>query len=162
MAVAGNERAQNVEPRLGGPTMKPNFNWEAGDTYYKLKNFRLEVNNIFKSYNTPQAGSVSNYKKLARQKGLQFIESLTERERCNTTEGLFTTFNNKIKPLFNETIKSLQFHKLSRQAKENAKEWMGRLRLAVVQCNYREVDRQLKEKFLHGLNAINMVTEMIR
>ena len=45
-----------MEPRPGGPTIKqPNFNWEAEDKYIELKNFRLEVNNIFKSFNTPQA-----------------------------------------------------------------------------------------------------------
>ena len=31
-----------------------NFNWEEGDNYNKLKNLRLGVNNIFKSYNNPQ------------------------------------------------------------------------------------------------------------
>ena len=85
-----------------------------------------------------------------------------EQEGCNTTEGLFTTFNNTFKPHFNETIKSLQLHKLSRQAKENAEEWMGRHRLAAVECNYREVDRQLKEQFVHGFNNNDMLTEIIR
>ena len=55
MAAAGAERSQNTGPRLDGPMMRqPNFNWEAEDKYNKLKNFRLEVNNIFKCYNTPQ------------------------------------------------------------------------------------------------------------
>ena len=27
---------------------------------------------------------------------------------------------------------------------ENVDEWMGRLRLATVECNYKEIDRQLK------------------
>ena len=85
-----------------------------------------------------------------------------EQERCNTTEGLFTTFNNKFKPQFNETIKSLQSFKLIRQTKENAEEWMGRLRLAAVEYNYREVDRQLKQQFIHGLNDNDMLTEIIR
>ena len=29
---------------------------------------------------------------------------------------------------------------------------MGRLCVAAVECNYQEVDRQLKEQFIHGLN----------
>ena len=29
---------------------------------------------------------------------------------------------------------------------------MGRLWVAAVECNYQEVDRQLKEQFIHGLN----------
>ena len=85
-----------------------------------------------------------------------------DRERCNSMEGLFTTFNNKFKFQFNETIKSLLFHKLSKQAKENTEEWMGMLRLAVVECTYREVGKQLKKQFIHGLNDNDMLTEIIR
>ena len=51
----------------------------------------------------------------------------TEKERCNTTVGLFTTFNNKLKLQFNETIKSLQFPKLNQWEKENKEEWMAGL-----------------------------------
>ena len=143
---------------------QPHFNWEAEDEYNKLKNLRLEVNNIFKLYNTPQTEQLAIITSCLGRKGIQFIESLTQvkQERCNTVEGLFTKFNNKFKPQLNETIKSLQFHCFSRQTKENAKEWMGRLRLAVVECNYREVDRQLKEQFLQGLNDNDMLTEIIR
>ena len=139
LAVAGAERTQNVGPRLGRFTMKqPIFNWEAEDRYNELKNFRLEVNNIFKSYNMPQTEQLVIIKNWLGRKSLQFIESLTqmEQERCNTMEGLFTTFNNKFKPQLKKTIKSLQFCKLSRQTKENAEEWMGRLRFAAVECNY--------------------------
>ena len=85
-----------------------------------------------------------------------------EHKRCNTTEGLFITLNNKFKPHFNETIKSLQFCKLGRQTKENTEEWMGWLRSVAVECKYREVDRQLKEQFIHGLNDIDMLKEIIR
>ena len=50
MAEAATERTQNAGPNIGRPVMKqPNFNWEADDKYNKLKNLRLEVNNIFKS-----------------------------------------------------------------------------------------------------------------
>ena len=48
MAVAGAERTQNAGSRLGGPMIKQTtFNLEAEDKYNELKNFRLEVNNIF-------------------------------------------------------------------------------------------------------------------
>ena len=50
MAVSRVERTQNVGPRLGRPVMKePTFNWKAEDMYNELKNFRLDINNIFKS-----------------------------------------------------------------------------------------------------------------
>ena len=28
----------------------------------------------------------------------------------------------------------------------------GRLHVVAAECNYREIDRQLKEQFIHGLN----------
>ena len=37
---------------------------------------------------------------------------------------------------------------------------MGRLRLAVVECNYRKVDRKLKEQFIHRLNDNDMLAEI--
>ena len=94
MAVARPERTQNAGPRLGRPMMKqPTFNWEVKVKYNELKNFRLEVNNIFKSYSTPQAEQIAIIINLLGRKGLQFLESLTltEQERCNAKEGLFTT-----------------------------------------------------------------------
>ena len=71
-----------------------------------------------------------------------------EKEKCNTIEGLFETLTKKFRPQFNKMIKSLQFHKLNRQTGENAEEWMGRLRLAAIECNYKEINRQLKEQFM--------------
>ena len=54
MDAAGAERTQNAGPRLNRPIMKQTtFNWEAEDKYKELQNFRLEVNNIFKSYSMP-------------------------------------------------------------------------------------------------------------
>ena len=59
-------------------------------------------------------------------------------------------------------IKSLQFWKLHRLEGESVEEWMGRLWIAVVECNYKEVDRQLKEQFIHGLNDRIMLDEIVR
>ena len=39
---------------------------------------------------------------------------------------------------------------------------MGRLRTATVECNYKEVDRQLKEQFIHRLNDSEMLREIMR
>ena len=39
---------------------------------------------------------------------------------------------------------------------------MGRLYIAAVECNYQEVDRQLKEQFIHGLNDKYMLEEIIK
>ena len=39
---------------------------------------------------------------------------------------------------------------------------MVRLYVAVAECNYRELDRQLKEQFIHGLNDKVMLDKIIR
>ena len=39
---------------------------------------------------------------------------------------------------------------------------MGRPHVAAVECNYQEVDRQLKEQFIHGLNNKYMLEEIIK
>ena len=45
---------------------------------------------------------------------------------------------------------------------EDVEEWMGRLHVVAVECNCREVDRQLKEQFIHGLNDRCMLGEIIK
>ena len=78
MAAAEQKGTQNVGTRVGRPIMKhPTFNWEAEDKYNELKNFRLEVNNIFKSYSMPQAEQIAIIKNRLGRKGLQFLETLT-------------------------------------------------------------------------------------
>ena len=41
-------------------------------------------------------------------------------------------------------------------------EWIGRLRVVTIECNCQEVDRQLKEQFIHRLNDKNMLEEIIK
>ena len=148
MAAATAERPQSMAgPKIGGSPMKqPTFDWEADDKYSELKTFRLEVNNILTMYNKPQTEQLAVVKNWLGRNGLQFIESLTtaEKDTCSTLEGLFKILTNKFKPQINEMIKLLQFHKLSRQKGENAEEWMGRLWISAIDCNYKELDRQLR------------------
>ena len=68
----------------------------------------------------------------------------------------------KFWPQFNETIKSLQFRKLCRSENESAKEWMGWLQMVAAECGYKEVDRQPKEQFIHGLNDKITLDKIIR
>ena len=74
-----------------------------------------------------------------------------EKQACNSLQGLFDMLATKFRPQFNKTIKSLQFRKYCRFEGESAEEWMGRLHVAAVECNYRKVDQELKEQFIHGL-----------
>ena len=166
MAEAWAERMHDISgPQIGGPTIKQlTFDWNVEDMYNKLKTFRLEVNNVLSTYNTPQTGKLALVKNCLGRKGLQYLEILmtTEKETCNTLEGLFETLTNKFKPQYNETIKSLKFRKLYRYDDENVEEWMGRLLVAAVECSYQEVKRQLKEQFIHGLNDKGMLEEIIK
>ena len=76
------------------------------------------------------------------------------------SEGLFHTLSNKFKLGYSETFKLLQFCKLARKPDENSEEWMGRLRMSATKCNYKEIDRQLEEQFIHGLNDSDISIEI--
>ena len=39
---------------------------------------------------------------------------------------------------------------------------MSRLRIAAIECNYKEIDRQLKEQFIHRLNDNDMMVDIIK
>ena len=160
------ERPQSaVGPKIGRPAMKqPSFNWEADNKYNKHKTFRVEVSNILTVYITPQTEQPAIVKNWVGRKGLLFIELLThaEKDTCSTLEGLFKILTKRFRLQLNDKmIKALQFHKLSRQKEENAEEWLGRLWLLAIECNYKELDRQLKEQFIHGLNDTDMLGEII-
>ena len=166
MVVAWVERMHNgSEPKVGSPSMKqPTLDWNVQDKYSELKTFWLEVNNILSTYNTPQTDKLVLVKNWLGRKGLQYLETLTtaEKETCNTLEGLFDTLYIKFKPQYNETIKLLQFRKVYWYEDENMEEWMGRLCVAAVECNYQEKDRQLKEQFIDSLNDKHMLEEIIK
>ena len=39
---------------------------------------------------------------------------------------------------------------------------MGRLRLPAIECNYKDIDRQLKKQFIHNLNDTDMLAEIFK
>ena len=102
MVEAQVERMHDISgPKIGSSTMKqPTFDWNAEDKYSELKTFRLEVNNVLSTYNTPQTDKLALVKNWLGRKGLQYLETMTttEKETCNTLEGLFETLANKFKP----------------------------------------------------------------
>ena len=166
IAEAQSQRSEGQQgPKLGGPALKQSqFNWEATDKYTEWKAFILEVRNILSMHNDHEQDKIAMVKNWLGRKGLHYLESLTEAEKhaCDTLQGLFKTLAAKFKPQFNETIKSLQFRKLYRFKGESTEVWMGRLRTAVAECNYKEIDRQLKEQFIHRLNNKAMLDEVVR
>ena len=166
MAEAQAQRTQNATgPKLGSPSLKqPTLDWEVPDKYTELKTFKLEVSNVLSTYGMPEAEKLAVIKDWLGRKGLHYLETLmlAEKEACNMLDGLFDTLDTKFKPEYNETIKSLQLRQLYLLDNGNVEEWMGRLCVAAVECNYREVDRQLKEQFIHGLNDRCMLEEIIK
>ena len=152
-------------PKLGSPALKqPNFNWEATDKYTEWKAFILEVRNVLSTYNVQETDKIVMVRNWLGRKGLHYIESLTEVEieACSMLEGLFVTLAAKFRPQYNEMIKSLQLRKLYRFEGEGIDEWMGQLCVAAAECNYREIDRKLREQFIHRLNDKVMLDEVIR
>ena len=73
-------------PKIGSPTMRqPMFNWNAQYKYSELKTFRLEVNNVLSTYNTPQTEKLVLGKNWLGRKGLQYLETLMMAEKkCAT------------------------------------------------------------------------------
>ena len=159
------QRQEVQGPKLGSPAMKqPQFNWEVADKYMKWKAFVPEVRNMLSTYNTCKQEKIAMVKNWIGRKGLHYLESLMEGEKwaCDTLQGLIDSLDEKVRPQYNETIKSLQFRKVCRFEGENAEEWMGRLCVVAAECNYKEIECQLKEQFIHGLNDKNMLDEVIR
>ena len=166
MAEATAEWLQDTAgTKIGNPAMKQSmFNWDSEDRYSELKTFKLEINNILSTYNNLQAEQLTMVKIWLGRKGLQFLETLTNVEKmtCCTLGGLYNILTSKFRPQFNETFKSMQFRIFCRNDGENVEEWTERLRVTPIVCNYQEVDRQLKEQFIHGLNYKNMLEEIIK
>ena len=97
MAEAQEREHDRSEPKIGSPALKqPTFDWNAQNKYSKLKTFRLEVNDVLSTYNTPQTDELVLVKDWLGRKGLQYLETLmtAEKEMCNTLEGLFETLIN--------------------------------------------------------------------
>ena len=66
-SVASTARTESVGPKVGIAVMKqPKFKWDMEDKYNELQNFRLEGNDIFRSYNMPDIEKIAIIKKFAR------------------------------------------------------------------------------------------------
>ena len=65
MAYAGNnQRARNMGPKLMRQTTS---DWSSTDKYAELRNFRMEVKNMFQNYNKKRSRKSTHHKELARQ-----------------------------------------------------------------------------------------------
>ena len=166
MAETQAQRMPNTSgPMVGSPVLRqPSFNCEVTDKYSKWKAFILEVRNVLITYNLQEMDKIAMVKNWLGRKGLHYIESLTEgeKEKCGMLEGLFDTLAAKFRPQYNQTIKLLQFRQLHGIEGEGVDEWMGRLHMVAAECGYKEIDRQLKERFIHGLNDKGMLGEIIK
>ena len=57
--IMARSKSVSMGPKLGRPTWKqPAFDWSATDKYTEPRNFKLEVNNIFQTYNTNNADRI--------------------------------------------------------------------------------------------------------
>ena len=127
--AAASERPQNaVGPKIGRPAMKQqSLNWETDDKYRKLKNSSLEVNYIITSYNTPHTEQLAIVKMASQERPvIHRIINTHGKRKMQHNRRLIQILTNKFRPQFNKMIKSLQFHKLSRQSGEMQRNrWSG-------------------------------------
>ena len=116
------------------------------------------------TYNLQEMDKMAMVKNWLGRKGLHYIESLTEgeKDKCGILEGLFDMLATKFRSQYNQIMKLLQFRQLHRIEGEGVDEWMGRLHVAAAECGYKEIDRQLKEQFIHGLNNKGMLGKIIK
>ena len=166
MAEKQAQRMPNTSgPKVGSPVLKQtSFNWEVTDKYTKWKAFILKVRNVLSTYNLQEMDKIAMVKNWLGRKGLHYIESLMEgeKETCGTLGELVDTLAAKFRPQYNQTIKLLQFRQLHRIEGKGIDEWMGRLCMVAAECGCREIDRQFKEQFIHGLNDKGMLDEIIK
>ena len=66
---------QNIGPNIGTMMKQPTFDWDTEDKYNELKNFRLEVYNVFKSCDMPDIEKTALIKNWLGRKGLQIIRN---------------------------------------------------------------------------------------
>ena len=59
-------------------------------------------------------------------------------------------------------MKSVKFHKLVRQHNKNTEGCTDKLRIAAIECNYKEIDRQLEEQFIYRLNDSDVIVKIIK
>ena len=83
-------------------------------------------------------------------------------ESCQTVNGLFAILNQKLWQQNSKTILSLQYCKLGKQDEETPKDWMGRLRIMMTYCKYKENDTRTKEQFINGINDKVMTAEILK
>ena len=82
MTVNGVERTQNVGPKLGRPIMRQlTFNWSFTDKYAELRNFKLEVENMFQNYSISKAERVPIMINWLGRQDLQILEFLIQQSK---------------------------------------------------------------------------------
>ena len=62
---------------------QPTFTWDTEDNYNELKNFRIEVYNVFKLNDMPDRETTSVIKNWLGRKGLQLLETLKQAQKEN-------------------------------------------------------------------------------
>ena len=55
-----------------------------------------------------------------------------------------------------------QYHKIIRKQNENAKAWMGYLRIKTNACGYKKKDERLREQFINSINDDDMMIEIYK
>ena len=74
---------QSIGTKLGVMMKQPTLNFGIEDKNSELKNFKLEVINVVKSYAITDVEETALIKKWLGRKGLQLLETITEADKKN-------------------------------------------------------------------------------
>ena len=116
---------------------QPIFDWSVRDKRIEMYSIEMVVSNIFLTKNY---GIIDTEKYQIWKTGLQFIQMLmgTEKEACQSLNGIFETLAKKLKHQHNGTILSLQDCKLVRQCVKTAEESIDHLRLYATELDVKK------------------------
>ena len=100
----------------------------------------MGINNIFMNYKTNDADKIKIDKNWLSGEGLKFIQTSTKWSKKHAKLFMYYLISlaEKFRSQHNKSIQSLQYHKLRRQTEETVEEWMGRLKILVVEFKYKE------------------------
>ena len=140
---------------------QPVFNQKVPDRYVELLNVEMEVVNVLQleAYDHSEEGKGAHHKRTGWAEMGWNSGRLTdvEKEAYKSATGLF----NVLKKYLACSIMK-QYCKLPRKENESTQEWMGRLCIKAAECKYNKHDRWLTGQFINGINAEEIMQEIIK
>ena len=161
-------RRRQVDPDIPVVSQKvmatpppPNFTPATGmtwDCYVQLFNFYLEVNNV--QDNALKRGYLCT---LCGTDTYQLLVSLIAPRQVTdlSYEEIVTTLTNHYQPIVSEIAESFKFHNYIQGPDEFAAEYIANLRRLALKCNFADLERMLRDRFVCGLRDVQLQQRLL-